>query len=776
SGRPRAFRSAAAAAARRGGPRFGPRCRPRPPVVASRAPSSSRAVAPFVDGRSAGILERGFHRGERFYSCTSILRDDGERRRQEQQEQSRPHPQRPHHAPRSERHRRKLHVGFASLSDALPFEPSPDERDLVGDAALDPRATVMLAALRGGVRGFDVPAPLSVLRPPTDEAAASAGAAGTACWDANRSGEGQILKALDQARKTLKEEDDEEARAALGVVGKVVLIARLGYRAAVALSPEEARDASDGMGEECDGREREGVFPDDARVGLLRPGTPAADADEDEGTGTGSPAVALVHNLSEAYATHALQTSPLARRFELGEGGDPGRDGVEVISLAHNPETQVAAYLQACQGPSDDGSVGSALLQEAREHMKRCLTSAFVGYERAVKKGWIDGYGVDSNGLSLPREHEMHLDWRDVLECAAEAYKQASRDGDADGRGEPPERASLRTIRLPGNLLETRGLTVAAEIRSFFEDGRSVTEGRLRELRRLLPKSVEVHVTRPLTAYPHGGTGRSPVPAPGLADDGGSSLLSGGRSGTSKGAVDATRPVRLLDYEIEAASAEREPVPIWSNLHRLRYGPRPLAYQPILNAALSHFDAESILEASRARELTTEERETLDGCKLLRDLIHDLDAGLDEIDSLAAHEEYLADVVAPVMYGSFEELDEESAGMLRLYFRAHGMAARMVVARKTRELLVAGGRDGTGSDEGGAGRDEASAAARAALGFDDVEGRGGYDVPAEVPLQEYALERLLGDDAVRGLVVGCSRPEHVLEAMRAADSSGDNSS
>ena len=65
----------------------------------------------------------------------------------------------------------------------------------------------------------------------------------------------------------------------------------------------------------------------------------------------------------------------------------------------------------------------------------------------------------------------MHINWQDVLECSAEAYLEASmRCGDdisaifdRDGRG----RSSCMVIRLPGNLLETRGLMVAKEIRSF---------------------------------------------------------------------------------------------------------------------------------------------------------------------------------------------------------------------------------------------------------------------------------------------------------------------
>mmetsp|Transcript_38919 Transcript_38919/g.93629 ORF Transcript_38919/g.93629 Transcript_38919/m.93629 type:complete len:223 (-) Transcript_38919:58-726(-) len=219
-------------------------------------------------------------------------------------------------------------------------------------------------------------------------------------------------------------------------------------------------------------------------------------------------------------------------------------------------------------------------------------------------------------------------------------------------------------------------------------------------------------------------------------------------------------------------------------MHYHQYGRRPAAYQPILNAALSHFDADAILEASRERDLTVEERETLDGCKLLRDMIHDLDATLDTMKSFAAYEEYLINVAVPLMYGSFEELDEESAGMLQLFFRVHGMAVRMAVARWTRDVMLAGWKrvDSISTDDAevvddisrtkDTKQEKAIAEVWESFGFGDFA--GGYDVPEDVTLQDFALKHLLKGDAVGGVVVGCSRPEHVLEALRTADLSCDD--
>ena len=47
------------------------------------------------------------------------------------------------------------------------------------------------------------------------------------------------------------------------------------------------------------------------------------------------------------------------------------------------------------------------------------------------------------------------------------------------------------------------------------------------------------------------------------------------------------------------------------------------------------------------------------------------------------------------------------------------------------------------------------------------------DIIEEEMQQEFALKHVLHENSVGGVVIGCSRPEHVLEAMRAADSIAD---
>ena len=76
----------------------------------------------------------------------------------------------------------------------------------------------------------------------------------------------------------------------------------------------------------------------------------------------------------------------------------------------------------------------------------------------------------------------------------------------------------------------------------------------------------------------------------------------------------------------------------------------------------------------RERENNKHSQRSLDGCKVLQGMIHDLDAGLETMRSFDAYEEYLTNKVVPLISGHFEELDNDSAGMLQLFFCVHGMA------------------------------------------------------------------------------------------------------
>jgi hypothetical protein len=119
------------------------------------------------------------------------------------------------------------------------------------------------------------------------------------------------------------------------------------------------------------------------------------------------------------------------------------------------------------------------------------------------------------------------------------------------------------------------------------------------------------------------------------------------------------QPISFVDYQIPTKAGV-----VFTNEME---GP-PLVYQQALNNALSHFDGTALLEEKKERKLTTEERETLEGCKLLQSILHDLDVGLEKVSSFAAYENDLYDKVIPTLYGRFEELDEESSLVLQVRF------------------------------------------------------------------------------------------------------------
>ena len=75
----------------------------------------------------------------------------------------------------------------------------------------------------------------------------------------------------------------------------------------------------------------------------------------------------------------------------IGNGSEHNKKKVKIISLGDNPETQLAAFLTSHHGQSSSKGGDKAMLRQETQHfMKKSLTSAFVGYEHAVKEGLID--------------------------------------------------------------------------------------------------------------------------------------------------------------------------------------------------------------------------------------------------------------------------------------------------------------------------------------------------------------------------------------------------
>jgi hypothetical protein len=403
----------------------------------------------------------------------------------------------------------------------------------------------------------------------------------------------------------------------------------------------------------------------------------------------------VYHNLSPQHISQTIQSSPLVQLYQ-NISKEPALNAVDVVYCAHNPEAQGMELLQQ-----------DAPHEEVRGFVKDQLTHAFIALERAVAENQIGSYGVSSNGLGLASSHPMHLSWEDVLSASAEATREVH--GFDCGRNEN----HLSTVQLPANLLETHGLKVANRIKQFLASPDAQSVGGMVHL-----DNVEIHATRPLTCFPDRGVGTG-------------------------------HPFKLVDYELP--TVEDGSNKTWSHLMKSA----PMFYTSVLNETMAHFDATHLIEikGEEGRQLTVEERETLDGCKLLQSMIHDLDANLTtgQLRSFAAYEEELYSKVVPLIHDTFEELDGDSAAILHRFFHAHGVAVRQSIAKTTRELLRSGG-------EGGVQK---------------------YDIAHDETMQDFALRFLLEQqcegDFVRGkplldrVIVGCPKAEHVIEAVQSAD-------
>ena len=436
----------------------------------------------------------------------------------------------------------------------------------------------------------------------------------------------------------------------------------------------------------------------------------------------------VFHNLSTSYVEEVLDKSPLVGLYQGKMNVDTTtitmeeekilkemKQNLNLTYMAHNPEAQ-----------GSEMHVQNAPLEDIRQYTKEKMTEAFIGLERGVVEGQITSYGVCSNGLGLPSSHPLHLSWEDMLQAASDAAKLVH---SGSGIGEDGNVvANLSVVQLPINLLERHGLKVANRIKNYLsstreERGDGESSSSLKT-KLLLPSSIRVFAMRPLTCYPDRGTGTG-------------------------------HPFKLVDYLIphnkDMTNDGSNNGKMWT--HQIDTS-SPQYYTTILNETMAHFDATPILETKEEeeRELTTEERETIDGCKLLQSMIHDLDSNLSsgEIRSFAAYEEELYTKVVPLIHDTFEELDPDSAELLQNFFQAHGNAVRHSIARTTRKLLKEGG-----------------------------DGVLKYDIRDDLSLQEFALEYLWkqtcdGDHAkgsplIDKVVIGCPKAEHVIEAVKIAD-------
>mmetsp|Transcript_18081 Transcript_18081/g.25752 ORF Transcript_18081/g.25752 Transcript_18081/m.25752 type:complete len:458 (+) Transcript_18081:27-1400(+) len=287
---------------------------------------------------------------------------------------------------------------------------------------------------------------------------------------------------------------------------------------------------------------------------------------------------------------------------------------MDLVFMVHNPETQ---------GYDEEEEF---VVSRRRDTIRDRLRQSFIALEEACLSNQISSYGVCSNGLSLQESHALYLNWNDVLDVASEAAAIVVPNNGS---------SKLRAFQLPANLFETHGLVVAEQIHNYISNNNNT---------QYYSNNIDIYVSRPLTCYADQGVGSVP-------------------------------PIRCLDYEMDITVDGQKM--LWT--HLVPEGVlQSQYYHPALNAAMSHFDAEAILEVQKERPLTVEERETVQGCRLLQQLIYDLDTSISKnTKSFQEYEDDLRTKVIPLIHNAFEELDETSANVLQNFFKAHGAAIRV---------------------------------------------------------------------------------------------------
>lgn len=111
------------------------------------------------------------------------------------------------------------------------------------------------------------------------------------------------------------------------------------------------------------------------------------------------------------------------------------------IYLLHNPEY----YLLLSVRDKDER-------EEHQKEMLRRIGKAFEALEEEVKKGTIKSYGISSNSFGKSPDNLSFIPYEGLIEMAEKAAGKAG-----------SSKHSFTTVEMPGNLLETEGLTGCAK-------------------------------------------------------------------------------------------------------------------------------------------------------------------------------------------------------------------------------------------------------------------------------------------------------------------------
>jgi hypothetical protein len=329
-----------------------------------------------------------------------------------------------------------------------------------------------------------------------------------------------------------------------------------------------------------------------------------------------------IHNISAMYVQRVLQESPLTQLCQEFPYA------LELIPVLHNPEVHggggVSTSHQTNQGANVDAQW---IIHDALRDSFRGLEDWCSGYQDSQH---IGGYGVVSNGLSLPNSHPLHMD----VEILFNAVERATAS-----QGRSIFNHHFQFVQLPVNLLE--GMDVAHDIRE---------------------RGYKVYGMRPLKAYewqqPQQ-TGR-------------------GRGGGER------PPVLLADYELmiqtketnDGNNASGDGRAVWTNdnLNDLSK-----SYGTALKTVLSHLDGND-----DEGDDTTPDADTITACRLLQSTLQDLDATT--FANMDEHYNYIAQQVVPAL-SQIVAYDETTSQYLEHFFHEHTNLVKYQVAQTTRQLL-----------------------------------------------------------------------------------------
>lgn len=426
----------------------------------------------------------------------------------------------------------------------------------------------------------------------------------------------------------------------------------------------------------------------------------------------------VLHNIHPEYISYVIENSSCIRLHSEFP------NNIHINILLHNPEEQTMSSFN-----SGNDNVSSSLYESNQSMIQQRLSISFQHLQKLVHdQKIINGYGICSNGICLPKEHPLHLSWIDGIQPAlldAVGGSSEQQSTTMMTSSSPVEKKTktddikdngtldFHILQLPCNYMETTAFDIINSVKQF-----QMNNG-------IQFNQLQIYGMRPLSCYPDRGTGTG-------------------------------YPFLLTDYQIPSTM---DKTLSWTN-EMYTY---PDVYNISYKTSLQHFDAQHILDIQSnniSYELSMEERETLQGCKLLQSLLHDLDISLQTVRSYQQYEDDLIIKIVPLIRDTFDSYDDDTASVLQSYFGAYSLATKYAVATNIRQLILQNGEKDSNNTT---------------TNIEYKYGRKDDDtfnihtlLPSTKRLQEFALEFVLCHKTlpvVDKVIVGCTETWQVLDII-----------